>query len=60
MREECAKRWRHALDPNIDHSEWTEDEDKRLVNAVKQFGHNWRSISNKEFPSRSTTDIKNR
>ena len=60
MREECAKRWRHSLDPNIDHSEWTDDEDRRLVNAVKQFGHNWRTICTKEFPSRSTTDLKNR
>ena len=57
---ECAKRWRHCLDPSIDHSRWTPSDDMRLLKAVEDYGHNWRAIENKEFQGRSPTNIKNR
>lgn len=59
-REECAKRWQHSLDPNIDHSEWSTQDEDRLLLAVSIHGRNWKTIGQKEFPTRSTTDIKNR
>ena len=58
--EECAKRWQHSLDPNIDHSEWTTEDDERLMDTVGTYGRNWKMIGQKEFPCRSATDLKNR
>ena len=57
---ECAKRWQHSLDPALDHSMWIPEDDERLIEAVSMYGRNWRTISEKEFPLRSPTDLKNR
>lgn len=58
--DQCAKRWYHFLDPNISHEDWDSDEEARLLEAVSVHGRSWKSISEKEFPNRSPTDIKNR
>ncbi|ESZ92050.1 hypothetical protein SBOR_7550 [Sclerotinia borealis F-4128] len=58
--DQCAKRWYHFLDPNISHEDWDSDEEARLLEAVLVHGRSWKSISEKEFPNRSPTDIKNR
>jgi Myb-like DNA-binding domain len=58
--DQCAKRWQHALDPNIMHREWEQDEDERLLRAVESQGRVWSRLAEKEFPNRSATDIKNR
>lgn len=57
---ECAKRWQNSLDPNLDHSEWRNQDDDRLLAAVTLYGRNWETLKDIEFPGRSTTDIKNR
>lgn len=57
---ECAKRWQHCLDPSLDRSEWTSDQDARLVAAVRRYGTNWKDVKKFEFPKRSTTNLKNR
>ena len=57
---ECAKRWHHSLDPSLNHSEWSLDEDERLLVAVDTHGRSWKTIQTKEFPGRSATDLKNR
>jgi hypothetical protein len=58
--QECAKRWQHSLDPNLDHSEWKEQDDDRLLAAATLYGRNWKMIKDREIPDRSATDIKNR
>ncbi|PWY76494.1 hypothetical protein BO94DRAFT_432979, partial [Aspergillus sclerotioniger CBS 115572] len=58
--DQCAKRWYHFLDPILIHDGWTAAEDARLIEAVVAYGRTWRVISEKEFPRRSVTDIKNR
>ncbi|KAJ6092573.1 hypothetical protein N7486_007862 [Penicillium sp. IBT 16267x] len=58
--DQCAKRWYHFLDPNLIRDEWNEKEDMRLLEAVRVHGRAWREISEKEFPRRSSTDLKNR
>ncbi|UPK92661.1 hypothetical protein LCI18_003596 [Fusarium solani-melongenae] len=58
--DQCAKRWQHCLDPSLDRSEWTSDQDARLVAAVRRYGTNWKDIKKFEFPKRSTTNLKNR
>ena len=57
---ECAKRWKHFLDPSLDHSEWSTVEDERLLVAVEQCGRDWKTITTKIFPGRSPTNVKNR
>ncbi|KAL9101936.1 MAG: hypothetical protein Q9163_002850 [Psora crenata] len=57
---ECAKRWRHFLDPDLDHSRWEAEDDARLCAAVLKYGSNWRKVVEEEFPERSPTNVKNR
>lgn len=57
---ECARRWHHSLDPSIDRSVWSEEEDKKLLGAVQRLGHNWTTITESEMPLRSATDVRNR
>ncbi|KAI9375906.1 hypothetical protein BJX61DRAFT_539361 [Aspergillus egyptiacus] len=58
--DQCAKRWRYSLDPNVKRSPWTPDEDEALVGAVQRIGRDWKEIGRQLFATRSTTDIKNR
>ncbi|KAL6231240.1 hypothetical protein BDW75DRAFT_233767 [Aspergillus navahoensis] len=58
--DQCAKRWHHSLDPNVKRGPWTPEEDSSLLEAVQRIGRDWKEIGQKLFPSRSTTDIKNR
>ncbi|GFF54853.1 transcriptional activator Myb [Aspergillus udagawae] len=58
--EQCAKRWQNSLNPNLDRSEWTESEDRTLIEAVKTLGRKWTQIQGVYFAERSKTAIKNR
>ncbi|KAF2280129.1 ketoacyl-synt-domain-containing protein [Westerdykella ornata] len=58
--DQCAKRWQHSLDPSLDHSKWTEEEDKELLDAVKKHGRAWKHIQTQYFPGRATNNVKNR
>ncbi|KAL3444529.1 hypothetical protein BJX65DRAFT_319883 [Aspergillus insuetus] len=58
--DQCAKRWHHSLDPNVKRGPWALDEDGVLLDAVQRVGRDWKEIGRELFPSRSTTDIKNR
>ncbi|KAI9672397.1 MAG: hypothetical protein M1817_003419 [Caeruleum heppii] len=58
--DQCAKRWHHSLDPALDRSDWTLDEDQRLLEAVEIYGHNWKDIEGRIFPGRSSNGVKNR
>ncbi|KAJ5783605.1 uncharacterized protein N7518_009282 [Penicillium psychrosexuale] len=57
--EQCAKRWKQFLDPQLNHIEWTEEEDRRLVEYVAVKGRSWKEIQIEKFPSRSRNSIKN-
>ncbi|CEI96110.1 hypothetical protein RMCBS344292_10278 [Rhizopus microsporus] len=43
--DQCAKRWRESLDPSIDRSEWTAEEDKRLMEKYEEYGSQWQKIA---------------
>ncbi|KAF2676489.1 hypothetical protein K458DRAFT_492448 [Lentithecium fluviatile CBS 122367] len=58
--DQCAKRWRNALDPNISHEVWTEEAEKHLANAVESMGRDWKAIAETFFPNRSRQDLSNR
>ncbi|KAL0633108.1 hypothetical protein Q9L58_008008 [Maublancomyces gigas] len=58
--DQCSKRWYDALDPSIDHSPWTSDEDVRLLEAISKHGRNWKAIVKAYFPRRTSLSAKNR
>ncbi|KAK4230990.1 hypothetical protein QBC38DRAFT_276906 [Podospora fimiseda] len=58
--DQCWKRWYDCLDPKIDKSPWTADEDARLVRQVAKHGRNWSDIVHTHFPNRTSLAAKNR
>lgn len=58
--DQCAKRWQQSLDPNLDRTEWREDEDIALLAAVERFGRHWKDIQKQYLPQRSKNCVKNR
>ncbi|KAI1075861.1 hypothetical protein F5B20DRAFT_558206 [Whalleya microplaca] len=58
--DQCWKRWHDKLDPRIDHSPWSPDEDAVLLQRVERIGRNWREIINTHFPNRTALSAKNR
>ncbi|KAB8238948.1 Homeodomain-like protein [Aspergillus alliaceus] len=58
--DQCSKRWKHVLDPNLDHSPWTLEEDNSLLTGVEQHGRNWKMISEMYFKNRAALSLKNR
>lgn len=57
---ECFKRWNDVLDPGIDRSPWTREEDRRLLHAIGEYGRAWKQIVDAYFPGRTGLDAKNR
>ncbi|KAJ4290049.1 hypothetical protein N0V88_006553 [Collariella sp. IMI 366227] len=58
--DQCWKRWYDCLDPRIDKSPWTAEEDARLLYLVSQHGRNWSDIVHQHFPNRTSLAAKNR
>jgi len=58
--DQCWKRWYDCLDPRIDKSPWTAEEDARLLHLVSQTGRNWSDIVHQNFPNRTSLAAKNR
>ncbi|RAO64727.1 uncharacterized protein BHQ10_000739 [Talaromyces amestolkiae] len=58
--DQCAKRWQHFLDPDLDRSEWTPEEDNILLAEVEKRGRNWAQIVDEVLHRRSANDAKNR
>ncbi|KAF2762262.1 hypothetical protein EJ05DRAFT_497124 [Pseudovirgaria hyperparasitica] len=58
--DQCAKRWQQSLDPELDRSEWSEQENQQLLYAVSKIGRHWKEIQKLYFPGRSKNCIKNR
>ncbi|KAL4902080.1 hypothetical protein BDW74DRAFT_181242 [Aspergillus multicolor] len=58
--DQCSKRWSHAINPDIDHSPWTSQEDERLIQYVNKHGHYWQQIVSLYFPGRTSLAAKNR
>src|SRR5210317_799374 len=54
-------RWNNYLNPSINHSAWTSDEDLRLWHAHKELGAKWTAIGTEKFhTTRSENQVKNR
>ena len=43
--DQCAKRWRESLDPEIDRTKWRPEEDRLLLEKYSEFGTQWQKIA---------------
>lgn len=56
---QCRERWINCLNPSIRKTEWTDDEDKKIIELHNKFGNKWSKIA-AEIQGRSDNQIKNR
>jgi hypothetical protein len=56
---QCRERWLNHLDPALIKSEWTEEEDKKIISLQKEHGNQWVIIAS-SFLGRTDNDVKNR
>ena len=42
---QCKQRWYEWLDPSIKKTEWTRDEDEKLLQLARVFPSQWRTIA---------------
>jgi hypothetical protein len=56
---QCRERWLGQLAPCVLKSDWTADEDRRLLDVHASFGNQWSVIAH-SLPGRSTISVKNR
>jgi hypothetical protein len=56
---QCRERWRCNLDPNINKTEWTQEEDLMIINLQQELGNRWALLA-KSLPGRTENSIKTR
>ena len=56
---QCRERWNNYLKPSVNRNPFTEDEDKLLLEKVKELGGQWKKIV-PFFINRTVIQVKNR
>jgi hypothetical protein len=56
---QCRERWKNYLDPRLQHTSWSPDEDARLLEGYYQLGNKWISLASR-FEGRSGAAVRNR
>jgi myb proto-oncogene protein len=57
---QLRERWKIYLDPQINKSPFSEEEDQLLVQGQLLFGNHWKIISQEFLPNRSDIALRNR
>ena len=55
---QCRERWKHYINPDVVTGNWTEEENKLLMEKYKEHGSQWAVIV-KSFPGRTDIGVKN-
>ncbi|KAE8551342.1 hypothetical protein TMatcc_001286 [Talaromyces marneffei ATCC 18224] len=58
--DQCSSHWSQVLDLDINHCDWTAEEDEKLLHAVLSHGTTWSTIATSHTPKRTTLALKNR
>ena len=56
---QCRERWHNHLCPTVKKSDWTEEEDKILIECQAKWGNKWSKIA-ELLPGRTDNSVKNR
>jgi hypothetical protein len=57
---QLRERWELYLNPTINQSSWTKEEDQLLLEGQKKHGNAWKDISKVLLPNRTNVAIRNR
>lgn len=55
---QCRERWTNVIDPSLNYTPWSEEEEKILIQMQQQEGNKWAAFEEK-LPGRSANSIKN-
>lgn len=56
---QCRDRWHHYLNPNLNHGEWTIDEDSYIMSKYEEIGAHWNEIA-RSLTGRTGNNVRNR
>lgn len=55
---QCRDRWKHYINPQTNNSEWTIEEEQRLMQAFQAVGRHWGLLASM-FPGRTSIGVRN-